>query len=268
MVLSRKTVLLLFMLAAAGAATGLALLRNPLYEGHLALEVQEANVDFLNLRAVDPTAPSGAFAPDSYVSTQARVLESRALVETVVDELKLADSPEFHRDKRLTNWLIAAGISADWAPWFRKLSPRERAVEAALESLHIKTTPGNRIVEITFDWPDPELAARFANLLASAFIAQTIEARWNSSQSTGEWLISQLETTRTRLESLEAELQAYSQSSGLLFTAEKDNVADERLRQIQAELSRAQADRAIRESSYKLSRVRLTRCRRCRIAPE
>jgi capsular exopolysaccharide synthesis family protein len=122
-----------------------------------------------------------------------------------------------------------------------------------LESLHIKTTPGNRIVEITFDWPDPELAARFANLLASAFIAQTFEARWNSSQSTGEWLISQLETTRTRLESLEAELQAYSQSSGLLFTAEKDNVADERLRQIQAELSRAQADRAIRESSYKLS---------------
>ncbi len=42
------------------------------------------------------------------------------------------------------------------------------------------------------------------------------------------------------------------QASGLLFTSEKDNVAEEKLRQLQEELSKAQADRVASQSRYEL----------------
>ena len=254
MIMGRKAMLLGFVVAGTLLAVGFGLLRKPLYVGHVAIEIQETNADFLNLRVVDPTAPISSATPDAFVSTQAKVLESRALTAAVVDRLGLAESAGVQGDKWYRRMLKAAHANLDALPWLRKLSPRERAVGEASKALRVKTTPANYIVEIDFEWTDPKTATDFANTLAAEFIEQSVEARWKSSQRIGEWLMDQLKATRSRLESLERKLQQYSRESGFLFTSDKENVADEKLRQIQAELSRAQADRAIRQSSYELSR--------------
>ena len=62
-----------------------------------------------------------------------------------------------------------------------------------------------------------------------------------------------MEDVRIKLEKSEDELQSYAQASGLLFTSEKDNVAEEKLRQLQEELSKAQADRVAKQSKYELA---------------
>jgi capsular exopolysaccharide synthesis family protein len=54
---------------------------------------------------------------------------------------------------------------------------------------------------------------------------------------------------KVNLENSEAQLQAYARASGLLFS-EKGNVAEERLRQIQGEYSKAQVDRAEKQVKY------------------
>ena len=46
------------------------------------------------------------------------------------------------------------------------------------------------------------------------------------------------------LQDAEDQLQAYARETGLVFTGESDNIADQKLRQIQEELSRAEAERA------------------------
>jgi succinoglycan biosynthesis transport protein ExoP len=56
------------------------------------------------------------------------------------------------------------------------------------------------------------------------------------------------------MESAEAELQRYSTKSGLLMTEEKHVVAEEKLRQIQQELSTVQAERMSRESQFNTAR--------------
>ncbi len=61
-----------------------------------------------------------------------------------------------------------------------------------------------------------------------------------------------MEGVRTELEKSEGELQTYAQASGLLFTSEKDNVDEEKLRQLQEEVSKAQADRVASQSKYEL----------------
>src|ERR1019366_4337921 len=53
----------------------------------------------------------------------------------------------------------------------------------------------------------------------------------------------------------EDQLQRYARQSGLLFTGdkEKQNVSDEKLRQLQTELSKAQADRITMQSRYEMA---------------
>jgi capsular exopolysaccharide synthesis family protein len=62
-----------------------------------------------------------------------------------------------------------------------------------------------------------------------------------------------MEDVRIKLEKSEDELQSYAHASGLLFTSEKDNIAEEKLRQLQEELSKAQADRVGAQSKYELA---------------
>jgi polysaccharide biosynthesis transport protein len=249
----RKGVMFVFVMSGIATALGLALLRNPLYEGHIAVELQDSNADFLNMRALDPTAANGSLSPDGYVATQARILESRSLIAEVVDRLKIAESADFQTEKGIIRMLRATGLPFETLPWFRRLTPREKAIDEAIGSLRVKTAPQSRIIDVHFDWTDPKTAADFANALGEAFVLHNVEARWSASQRAGDWLGGQLGSTRAKLESLEAELQSYASRVGLLFTSDKESVADEKLRQLQAELSKAQADRMARQSSYEIA---------------
>src|SRR5207248_9807705 len=73
----------------------------------------------------------------------------------------------------------------------------------------------------------------------------------NSTQRTAGWLSKQVEEVKAKLESSEAALQAYARNSNLVFTGANDGVVSEaRLRQLQDEYSRAQADRVAKQSIY------------------
>jgi capsular exopolysaccharide synthesis family protein len=108
-------------------------------------------------------------------------------------------------------------------------------------------------VEILCDSPDPQLAADFANTLANEFIEQNVEVRWNATKRTGEWLGRQLGDVKQKLESSEERLQAYARASHLVWTSEKDSVAEGKLRQLQEELSRANGDRVAKQSQYEIA---------------
>src|SRR5262249_45007308 len=74
-----------------------------------------------------------------------------------------------------------------------------------------------------------------------------------STQRTGEWLTRQMEDIKIKLEKSEDALQRYAQTSGLMFTGEKSNVAEEKLRQSQEELSKAQSDRVSKQSAFEMA---------------
>ena len=148
-------------------------------------------------------------------------------------------------------------------PWVcpsaRSDSPREEVLRLVTKNLKVSTEANTRLVEILYDSKDPQLAADFVNALTAEFIQQNLEARWKTTQQTGEWLTHQMEDVRIKLEKSEDELQSYAHASGLLFTSEKvgsqlieGNVAEDKLRQLQEELSKAHGDRVAKQSVYEL----------------
>ncbi len=219
----QKLVLFAAVLLGVLAAALYTLPQAPLYQARTTIEIQSLNEDFLHMRDVSPTS-GGAVGWDAGLDlqTQVRILQSRALLERV----------------------------------FQKLDPGRRApaaLQTAARGLHVRAQAATRLIEISVDTTDARVAAAFANTLTAEFIEQNLEARWQTTRHTGEWLARQMEDVKVRLEKSEGELQAYARETGLLFTQEKDNVAEQKLRQLQEELSKAQADRITRQSRYELA---------------
>jgi len=236
--------------AVAGGVLGflISLPQTPVYRARALLEIEPLNENFLNLRDVNPTSPAnGSIEYD--ISTQVEVLESRVLLEKVVASLELGERlDEIRAGGRLTKWKQALGLASSDVP------PEEQALEIAEENFSVAPSNKTRVVEITSEWPAPELAASFANELAETFIEHNLESHWQSTQRTGHWLQRQLSELRARLETSEKRLQTYARNTGLLFTADKESVAEERLRQLQSELLKAEAGRIAKQSRYELAK--------------
>jgi len=228
----------------------LTLPQTPIYQARASLEIQNINENFLNMREMSPTANGGGSYPPQYdLQTQAKILQSESVLEGVIAKLNLEKKLSQEKDRgRLSAWRNALGL-----PEWRPDSPREEALRLVTKNLKVSTEASTRLVEILYDSKDPQLAADFVNALTTEFIQQNLEAHWKTSQQTGEWLTHQMEDVRIKLEKSEDELQDYAHASGLIFTSEKDNVAEEKLRQLQEELSKAQADRVAKQSRFELA---------------
>jgi len=236
--------------AVLGVAGGIlaAWAQTPLFQARAAIEIEAGGGSSSWMDSASGRGGGDAALIEYDLMTQAEILRSHSLLAVVVDRLDLAARADVAAPNgRWHAWLAAFGM--DWDNR-SKIPPRERALGRAIESLEVRTSRRTRIVEIYSAWPDPELAASFSNALADAFIEGTLESRWEASRRAGAWLSTQLEEHRAELESSSERLQRYARDSGLMITSEQQNIAEEKLRQTQAELSRAQAARISSQARF------------------
>jgi succinoglycan biosynthesis transport protein ExoP len=247
----RRHILSVLILCVLGIAAGMLVtkLLTPMYQARATLEIQSLNDNFLNMRHIDPTAPSSnANAMDSYIQTQVEILQSESLTERVLGELHMFEDRGAVRPARFVNIRALLGASSTSA-----MSPKDSAIRSSLAQLKVRPARQASIVEILYESSDPVQAAEFTNTLAKDFIEQNLQARWQSTQQTGEYLTAQLTDLKRSLEKSEKDLQDYNHSAGLQFTAERNSVAEQKLRQLQEELSRIQADRFAKQSQYEIA---------------
>mgnify|MGYP005838020233 CR=1 FL=1 len=240
------------LIATLGALAGFlyTLPQTPVYQANASIEVQVVNRDFLNMRQVNPVEQSANSWDNSDIQTQIEILLSKTLLERVAAKFDPEPSKDSAGDYgRLWNWRRLLHLPDDHPE-----ARRREALSMAVSSVRAASREQTRIIEIAVDSSDPKLAADFANALADVYIDYNLETRWQMTQRTGEWLSRQLEEQRVKLEQSEDRLQAYARSSGLMFSGEKENVAEDKLRQLQEALSAAQADRIARQSRDELVR--------------
>jgi polysaccharide biosynthesis transport protein len=235
--------------AVLGALIGLlvTLPTEPLYRAHTTLDVQGVNESFMNMHAVDQRATPGEQTAESFLQTQIKLLESESMIARVLNKVsqEAAAEPEMPQDL-ISLWRQRLG----WGV------PEQESMEAMVrdvaKSVKVKPMGRTRLVEITCESTSASLSAAFCNTLASEFIKNDLEVRSETAQKTGEYLSQQLQDVRKNLESKERLLQSYAQETTLLASGDKEGIAQEKLRQLQTELSQAQADRIVKQSTYEL----------------
>jgi succinoglycan biosynthesis transport protein ExoP len=242
----RKGMLTLIVLTGTLIGYGITVPQTPVYQARTSLEVLGLNQNFMNVKETSPVNEGGSASDTVDIQTQVKILQSDSLLDRVIEAVRNSPVPEpaplplyWHK---LLNIQMPAGAPG-----------REAALLYARKNLKVRSVGQTRIVEVTVDSLSPEIAAAFANTMANEFIDQNIESRWKTTERTGKWLTRQLEDMRVRLQKSEDNLHAYARQAGLMFTEQKTNVSEDKLRQIQEALSAAQTDRITKESRKEIA---------------
>jgi polysaccharide biosynthesis transport protein len=234
----------------------------PIYTGSVTLRIEKEQPRVVKFEEVMKEADS----QQDYYQTQYKILQSRTLANRVVGVLRLDQRPEFEQAGREPSWLAPAEgwLREKLVRWVPLPPPRtpESTEDLTLESpvtnaflrqLSVEPIRNSRLVKVSFDSQDPDVAARVANTLADAFIAQQLDQKVEATRYATQFLAKQLEDARDKLAESEGTLNLFLKAHDILFIApdrpgQPQDLISQQLTLLSDALLKARADRIAKES--------------------
>ena len=244
-VLLRRYILLGVTLLLLGAAAGVAsvVFSSPIYRVRTLLEVQGINEAWLRNSFEQSTSYDST---QTNVQTQITLLRQGPFLRRVNERLSAETVPPPPVQSDFFSRL-RSHIRKDAGD---PMIVMREGLESAFQSFDARPVNGTRLIELTCDSTNPQMASQFINTMASEFMDETMRSRSQSSQKTSEWLTGQIEETKIKLQEAEQRLQDSVQRSGNLFVAEDGTLDDSKLKQLRDELSTIQKDRIDKQATY------------------
>ncbi len=221
-------------------------LTTPIYRATLMLQIDREPVKILDYQGVDGSEIKSG--DKDFYQTQYELLKSRALAHRVIDQLGLAErgllEPEKDGLKALFGW--GRGQAAADEQTRRKI-----LVDRFQQALEVEPLRNTRLVRIHFDHPDPKVALEVVNAVAETFMDMNIERRFEASAYAKEFIREQLAQVQAKLEDSERRLVAFAREHEIVTLGDEGgSVVNQRLREINLALSRAEQARIEAESRY------------------
>lgn len=251
--LAVKHRLLIAALLAASVVMGviITMVMTPIYTASTTLQIDREAARIFNEGDV---APREIAASEEFFQTQYGLLKSRSLAQRVSEDLGLASSDAF-----LETMDVEAPASGD--PATRSAS-RANAVASTLQAnLSVAPVRGSRLVAVSFDSPDPQLAARVANAFGTNFIQANLDRKFESSAYAREFLEERITQTKVNLENAERQLVAYAENQQIInvqepatASGETQSLASINLFTLNSALAQATATRVAAEEKWRQAR--------------
>ncbi|HTD42636.1 MAG TPA: polysaccharide biosynthesis tyrosine autokinase [Bryobacteraceae bacterium] len=224
---------------------GISFLIPPTYRARTSMQIDGFNNDQFS-REINPISSLPNSTPENYVQNEVKLIESDTLAKRVADKLGISGQEPAGPMSALVEQL------RNQFSFLRPASTteEERRIKIVQKALSVRTSLQSQVLELFYDAPDPDLAARGANVAASEFVNLNREARYQLAQDTTDWLNKQAADLRATLDASNRHLQAFARSSGLVFAGKQSTLAEDQMRQTQDSLAKAEADRANRQSRY------------------
>lgn len=242
----RRSTILLCALIGALAGWAVTVGVEPVYRARTSLDIQSLNADFLNMKAVSQTG-SETGSSEAYIQTQIKLLQSDTLRERTVDAIRHeAAVPALKREDLISNVKRSLHLPSG--------QPVSRSSILAFTAKRVTVKPVGltRLVEVTCDSWSPAFAAVFCNSLTREFANQDRDVRFNQAKTTSEWLSRQLADVRESVDQGQKKLEAKN-GNELTLKEGGASVAEEKLRELQSELLKAQAGRVEKQAQYEIS---------------
>jgi succinoglycan biosynthesis transport protein ExoP len=244
----RRFTLLSF--AAAGLLLGalVTAFTKPVYRAITTVRLESPTDAYPKLGDVSLFSAPGYSAPsEAYLQNELKILQSESLA------LRVANQLDQHSAKR-------PGSARSSSPFTRLRTYFDRGrrspsaddlrIGAVQGALTVRSTLKSEVVEIYFDSSDPERAALGANTVVSEYVAMNREAQSRLAKDTTAWLSTQISDLKTKLDKENQQLKAFAGEAGLLYSANQNALTEQRVSEIQDQLTKAQAERAVRQSRY------------------
>ena len=179
---------------------------------------------------------------ENYLETQAKILQSETLALQTIKSLDLTRYPEFGGGPNPTAWSHSGP------------APQRPAILGAfLGRLSVKRVPNSRLIEVTFEAEDPQLAAQIVNTHLQNFVEQNFRSKYDATIQASNWLSSELEELRIKVEKSENARIAYERANQIWQIDEKQDIATSKLADLSKAVTEAQTDVAQKEALYRMA---------------
>ncbi|MBW2351264.1 MAG: hypothetical protein JRF20_08775, partial [Deltaproteobacteria bacterium] len=240
----RRWTIILFLLLVVTLVGIFTFTSESIYKATTQILIERESPKILNIKDIFPIESTGG----DFYQTQYKVLHSRAIAQYVIEEFDLAEQSDFDPpDSGLLSKLFAF---SDHEPDEKK-SP-EILIDCFLDNLIIQPIKDSRLVNISFENRNPELAATVANSVARAYVEMNLETKFGATKQAVDWLNRQIAGQKVKLEKSEQALQQYRVEAGLTSLGDKQqDVAYQRLSHLNSDLVKAESHRISVEERYR-----------------
>jgi capsular exopolysaccharide synthesis family protein len=208
------------------------LLQPPKYRSTATVELNPPTIQILNKGQAGDQEMAVPMTDHEFLETQYGLLGSKMLALDVIEKLKLPGGTDKKRADELARTM--------------------------LERLEVNPVRSSRLVELSYSAEDPQEAARVVNGFANAFVASTLERRYEAATTARAFLERRLGEVRTALDDSERKLVAYAQANGIITTgsgegvgSDADSLQGASLIALNSALAEAQQRRIAAEQRYR-----------------
>jgi len=179
---------------------------------------------------------------ENYLETQSKILQSETLALQTIKSLSLERYPEFGGSSNAPAF-AHSGVAAK----------RPAILGAFLGRLSVKRVPNSRLIEVTFEAEDPQLAAQIVNTHLQNYVEQNFRSKYDATIQASNWLSSELEELRIKVEKSENARIAYERANQIWQIDEKQDIATSKLSDLSKAVTEAQTDEAEKEAFYRMA---------------
>src|SRR5580658_4870938 len=208
----------------------------PVYVASARVEVDKESQN------LSPFPDANSYDEFNYLETQAKILQSETLALQTIKSLNLERYPEFGGSPN-TPAFAHNGVAAR----------RPAILGAFLGRLSVKRVPNSRLIEVTFEAEDPQLAAQIVNTHLQNYVEQNFRSKYDATIQASNWLSSELEELRIKVEKSEDARLAYERQNQIWQIDEKQDITTQKLADLSQAVTAAQTDVAQKEAMYRMA---------------
>ncbi|HEC06172.1 MAG TPA: polysaccharide biosynthesis tyrosine autokinase [Thiolapillus brandeum] len=255
-IVRHKFTILLFTLIALVASAIYTSLQTPIYRSSVKLQIDREAARIVSFEGVTPREAAYSF---DFYETQYQLLKSRGLAKRVIEQLGLESSDQFKAEEKSSFFreikhFFGGGSNSGGGE--DKPGSSSRGLEnLLLSNLTVSPIKNSRLVVVSYDSPNPELAAKVVNALAKSFIDTTMERRFENSSYAKTFLSDRIKQVRANLEESERKLVEYAGEREIVDMDSKQSILMQKLEAVNTRLTEVEAERIKAESRFQEMKV-------------
>ncbi len=253
---------LLFLCAIVGSlavAIAITVLSTPIYTARVTLQIDREAAKVVNLQDVQPREEVGQ--SEEFYQTQYGHLVAKLLVASLPNGLSARSAWRARASSSTPPGSSSPPAKPNEPGESARAQFRELVLNRVMTNLGVDPVRGSRLVTLSFDSPDPGMAATVVNSFADSFIKINLERRFESSSYARDFLEQQIALAKIRLEDSERAAVQYAidqqiinlhdDSSQTGGPSASESLVDRNLSALDTSYAAAQADRIDAESKWR-----------------
>ena len=216
----------------------------PVYRATLTVEVETSYTQLQSLNEV--YRQTGGEGEDStFLATQVEELKSDSLAWTTMQQLGI--------DRQAA--VPATGANSGKSPAQIAAARKTMMIAGFKGGLKVEIEKGSRILQVSYEGGNPDLAANIVNTLINNYIDSNFQARNDFTRRASGGMEQQLQDLKMKVEQSQTALFDYERQNLIINVGDKETASDQRLEELSRDYTGAEAERVQKESLYDLAKA-------------